>query len=67
MAATDFQALERTNRRETALLVVSFLLLFTALGFGLDLLIGTVQFTDDGLVGFPLLTVAALIIGIIQS
>lgn len=67
MASTDFQALERTNRRETALLVVTFLLLFTALGFGLDLLIGTVQFSDDGLIGFPLLTVAALIIGVIQA
>jgi heat shock protein HtpX len=68
MASTDFRALERTNRRETALLVVAFLLLFTFLGFGLDLLIGTVRITDtDGLSGFPLLTIAALIIGVIQT
>jgi heat shock protein HtpX len=68
MASTDFWALERTNRRETALLVVAFLMLLAALGFGLDLLAGTLRITDDGsLIGFPLLTLAALIIGVIQA
>jgi heat shock protein HtpX len=68
MAATDFWALERTNRRETALLVAVFLMLFTALGFGLDLLIGDLYLTDTGGIGgMPLLTFAALIIGIIQA
>jgi len=68
MAAADFWALERTNRRETALLVGTFLALFTALGFGLDLLIGEVYFTDTGgLAGMPFLTGAALIVGIIQA
>jgi heat shock protein HtpX len=68
MASTDFWALERTNRRETALLVVAFLILFTALGFGLDLLIGDLQITENGsLVGFPFLTIAALVIGVIQA
>ncbi len=68
MVSTDFWALERTNRRETALLVVAFLMLFTALGFGLDLLIGDLRITGDGgLTGFPFLTIAALIIGVIQA
>lgn len=68
MASTDFWALERTNRRETALLVVTFLMLLAALGFALDLLIGTLRITDNGgLAGFPLLTIAALIIGVIQA
>ena len=68
MAATDFWALERTNRRETAILVGAFLILFTALGFGLDILIGDLYVTGGGAIGgVPMLTAAALIIGIVQA
>src|SRR5579864_4235592 len=64
---SDFWELERTNRRETVALVVVFLVLFCALGFGLDFVIGTVRIVDGQLTGFPILTIAALIIGSIQS
>ena len=58
VAHADFRALERANRRQTVLLVVAFLVLFCALGFGLDYLAGN---------NFPVFTVAALIIGSIQA
>ncbi|MGH7933595.1 MAG: M48 family metallopeptidase [Candidatus Binataceae bacterium] len=64
---SDFRALERTNRRETALLVVVFMVLFVALGFGLDFVVGDLRIINGGIVGVPLLTFAALIIGVIQS
>jgi heat shock protein HtpX len=67
MAASDFWALERTNRRETAMLVLVFLVLYCALGLGLDFLIGALRFHDGSLQGFPVLTVAALVIGLIQA
>ena len=63
----DFRALERANRRQTVLLVVVFLILFCALGFGFDYLVGTVRVVDGNFAGFPVLTIAALIIGSIQS
>jgi heat shock protein HtpX len=63
----DFRALERVNRRQTVGLVVVFLILFCALGFGFDYLLGTVRIVDGNVVGFPILTVAALIIGSIQA
>src|SRR5579864_7922341 len=64
---SDFWELERTNRRETVALVVVFLVLFCALGFGLDFVIGTLRIIDGHLVGFPVLTIAALVIGSIQA
>ena len=64
---SDFWELERTNRRETAELVAVFLVLFCALGFGLDLVIGTLRIIDGRLTGFPVLTIAALVIGSIQA
>jgi len=63
----DFRELERANRRQTKLLVVVFLVLFCALGFGLDILVGALRIVDGRLVGFPFLTIAALIIGSIQA
>jgi heat shock protein HtpX len=63
----DFRELERSNRRQTKLLVVVFLVLFCALGFGLDILVGALRIVDGRLVGFPLLTIAALIIGSVQA
>ncbi|MGH7986588.1 MAG: M48 family metalloprotease, partial [Candidatus Binataceae bacterium] len=63
----DFWALERTNRRQTALLVAVFIGLFTALGFGLDFLAGDLRLVNGHLAGAPILTVAALIIGGIQA
>ena len=66
-ARTDFWALERGNRRQTALLVAVFIALFATLGCGLDFVIGDLQVIQGRLVGFPGLTLAALIIGSIQS
>ena len=63
----DFRELERVNRRETAMLVAVFVALFCALGFGLDLLAGTLRIGGGRVAGFPLLTLAALIIGSFQS
>jgi heat shock protein HtpX len=64
---SDFRELERTNRRETAELVAVFLVLFCALGFGLDFVIGTLHIIDGRLIGFPVLTIAALVIGSVQA
>jgi heat shock protein HtpX len=64
---TDFWALERSNRRETVVLVATFIVLFTALGLGLDFVAGDVRAIDGRFVGFPFLTLAALTIGTIQS
>jgi heat shock protein HtpX len=64
---SDFRTLERRNRRETVLLLAVFLMLFTALGFGLDFVFGDLRLVDGSLVGFPILTIAALIIGSVQS
>ena len=66
--STDFRALERENRGDTARLVMVFVVLFTALGFGFDFVLGNVRLLDSGgLGGFPFLTIAALIIATIQS
>jgi heat shock protein HtpX len=63
----SFWQLERTNRRETVLLVAVFIILFTALGCGLDFVFGNLRIIDGHLTGTPLLTVLALVIGSIQS
>ena len=63
----DFRELERCNRRQTAALVLLFVVLFCALGFGLDFVIGNVRLHDSHLAGFPFLTILALIIGCVQS
>lgn len=63
----SFWELERKNRRETALLVVVFILLFTALGCGLDFVFGNLRIIDGQIMGAPLLTIIALVIGSIQS
>jgi heat shock protein HtpX len=63
----DFRELERRNRNQTAALVIVFIVLFCALGLGLDFVIGAVRLRDGHLVGFPVLTIAALIIGSVQS
>ncbi len=65
--AADFWAQERTNRRQTAALVAAFLGLYCLLGLGLDFLIGALRVSGGGVHGFPILTVAALIIGLIQA
>jgi hypothetical protein len=64
---TDFRELERRNRRETILLVTVFLVLFTALGFGLDFVAGNLRIVSGRLSGVPVLTIVALLIGSIQS
>jgi heat shock protein HtpX len=67
MAASNFRSLEATNRRETALLVVAFMLLLGALGVGLDLAAGDVAIVNGQFVGFPVLTIAALVFAGVQS
>jgi len=67
MAASSFRSLEATNRRETVLLVGVFILLFGALGLGLDIAAHDVAIVDGHLVGFPVLTIAALIFASVQS
>ena len=65
--ATDFWAQERANRRQTLMLVAVFLLLYCALGLGLDFLVGTLRLRGGSLRGFPVLTLVALVIGLIQG
>lgn len=67
MAASNFRSLEATNRRETVLLVLAFMLLFGALGLGLDIAAHDVAIVDGQLVGFPILTIAALALAGVQS
>jgi heat shock protein HtpX len=66
-ARTDFWELERRNRRQTTILVVVFIALFTAIGFGLDFRFHDLTIVDGTLTGFPLLTLIALGFGIFQS
>jgi heat shock protein HtpX len=63
----SFWELERKNRRETILLVVVFIILFTALGCGLDFVFGNLRIINGHLSGAPILTVVALVFGSIQS
>ncbi len=65
--AADFWAQERTNRRQTEMMVAVFLLLYCVMGLGLDFLLGALRFQDGSLRGFPVLTLGALIIGLIQA
>jgi heat shock protein HtpX len=63
----DFWEMERLNRRQTFALVIIFLLLFCALGFGLDFVVGTVRLRHGQLDGIPVLTLLALCVGTVQS
>jgi heat shock protein HtpX len=63
----DFRELEQRNRHQTVALVSVFLVLFCALGLGLDFLIGVIRWQDGHLTGFPLLTIVALIVGSVQT
>jgi heat shock protein HtpX len=65
--ASNFRGLEATNRRETVLLVLAFMLLFGALGLGLDVAAQDVAIVNGQLVGFPVLTIAALAFAGVQS
>jgi len=66
-ASTDFRALETTNRRETAILVIVMMALLVVLGFALDVWAGSVAIVNGQIVGFPVLTVAALVFGAVQA
>jgi heat shock protein HtpX len=63
----DFRELERRNRHQTVALVMVFMVLFCALGLGLDFVIGAVRLEEGHLTGFPLLTIVALIVASVQS
>ncbi len=65
--ASNFRALEATNRRETALLVAAFVFLFGALGLGLDFVARDFSIVNGQFVGFPVLMVAALVFAGVQS
>ncbi|HXW84633.1 MAG TPA: M48 family metallopeptidase [Candidatus Binataceae bacterium] len=65
--ASDFRALEQQNRRQTMVLVAVVIVLFVALGFGLDLVAGDVGLSDGHVVGFPVLSIAALAFGSMQA
>lgn len=65
--AANFRTLEATNRRQTWALIVVFLALFAALGLGLDFVARDFSFVNGTLVGFPVLMVAALVFGSVQS
>jgi heat shock protein HtpX len=67
MAAGNFRTLEATNRRQTVLLVVAFMMLFGALGLGLDFVARDFSIVNGQLVGFPVLMVAALVFAGVQS
>jgi len=58
----SFWQLERTNRRKTVELVVIFLLVYCIVGLALDLFFHTFRLVNHHLLGFPVLTVAALAI-----
>ncbi|HVA77399.1 MAG TPA: M48 family metallopeptidase [Candidatus Binataceae bacterium] len=66
-AATDFRALETTNRRQTVVLVAVMMTILVAFGFLLDCWAGSVAIVNGRLVGFPVLTVAALAFGTVQA
>ena len=66
-AASDFRALEATNRRETVILVAVMIVILTALGFGLDVWSGAIRIAQGQLYGFPILTIFALIFGGVQA
>jgi heat shock protein HtpX len=67
MASSNFRSLEATNRRETVLLVLAFSFLFGVLGLGLDIAAHDVAIVNGQLVGFPVLTIAALVFAGVQS
>ena len=66
-AASDFRALEATNRRESVMLVAVMILILAALGFGLDVWSGAIRISLGQVYGFPILTVFALIFGGVQA
>ena len=66
-AATNFRALEATNRRETIVLVAGMMTILVALGFLLDVWAGSFAIINGQFVGFPVLTVAALVFGAVQA
>jgi heat shock protein HtpX len=65
--ASNFRALEATNRRQTVVLVAVFFVVLTALGVGLDFLANDFTIVDGRLVGFPVLTVAAICFATFQA
>src|SRR5260370_42682539 len=66
--ATDFRALEQSNRRTTWILVAVFIVLFGMFGLLLDIAAGDITIDQNGrLVAVPLLTIAALLYAVIHS
>src|SRR5260370_33197597 len=66
--ATDFRALEQSNRRTTWILVAVFIVLFGMFGLLMDIAAGDITIDQNGrLVAVPLLTIAALLYAVIHS
>lgn len=66
-AESDFRALERANRRETVMLIGAFILLFVAIGCGIDFIAGTLQIHQGHIYGAPVFMGLALIFASVQS
>lgn len=66
-ARSDFRALETQNRRDTVVLMAVFIFIFALLGLGFDFVAGDLRFSSGHLIGFPFLTIAALIFAGFQS
>src|SRR5690349_709063 len=66
-APSDFRALEASNRQDTVMLIAAFVVLFGTLGLGMDFVAGDMAFRHGELVGFPFITVAALVFASFQS
>ena len=66
-AASDFRALEASNRRDTVMLIGAFMMLFLLLGCGFDFFAGTLQIRGGHLTGVPVFSVFALIFASVQS
>ena len=66
-AASDFRALEASNRRDTLVLLGGFILLFLILGCGFDFFAGTLRIRNGHLSGVPIFMFFALIFASVQS
>jgi heat shock protein HtpX len=66
-AASDFRALERSNRRDTVVLIAAFIILFLLIGAAFDFFAGTLQIRQGHLFGAPVFMALALVFACVQS
>jgi heat shock protein HtpX len=65
--AANFWQLERSNRRQTIVLVAVIIALFSLLGLGFDFVAGNLRLTALGWSGFPYFTITAFIFGLFEA